>query len=201
MEQTRIVKTLSFALVLLFACVATTHAQRAVPPTKEELAEITERGRDPAAYDAAAWRGTDAVVALHPKEGSVARYIARKTPSGWRVAFGRLSEKKDSFIVAYEAIEGATSGEFTAKTHEPPLVVKDFYLFAARAIDTALADFKGEPRPYNVAVLSAKAEQLWVYVIPAQTQADIFPLGGDARYLISKDGGKSLSGGSYTTRL
>jgi hypothetical protein len=188
-KRTRALKTLSLIL-LLAACATTMYAQRSAPPTKAELAEITERGRDLAAYDAAAWQGTDAVVALKPKEGSVARYIARRTPSGWRVAFGRFSEKQDSFLVAYEAVQGAGANDYTAKHYESPLVVKDFYFFAARAIDTALADFKGEQRPYNVAVLPAKAEQLWVYLVPAQTQAGIFPLGGDVRYLISKDGAK-----------
>ncbi len=164
--------------------------QRSAPPSKAELAEITERGRELAAYDMAAWRATDTVLALRPKEGSIARYIARRTEAGWRVAFGRLSDKKDNFLVAYEAAQGASPREFTAKKYEEPPAVKDFYFFAARAIDTALGDFKGEQRPYNVAVLPAKAEGLWVYVIPAQTEGEVFPLGGDVRYLISKDGTK-----------
>jgi hypothetical protein len=63
-----------------------------------------------------------------------------------------------------------------------------FYLVAARAIDTALHDFQGEKRPYNAAVLPALSNQLYVYVVPAQTENGVYPLGGDARYLISADG-------------
>jgi hypothetical protein len=29
---------------------------------------------------------------------------------------------------------------------------------------------------------------MYVYVLPAQTVADVYPLGGDARYLVSADG-------------
>jgi hypothetical protein len=69
-----------------------------------------------------------------------------------------------------------------------PRVDTSFYLFAARAIDTALQDFHAEKRQYNVAVLPAPSNQLYVYVMPAQTQNDVYPLGGDARFLVSADG-------------
>src|SRR5262249_4915324 len=61
-------------------------------------------------------------------------------------------------------------------------------LRAARAIDTALHDFQGERRPYNVAVLPAPPDQLYVYVLPAQTKTGIYPIGGDVRYLVRADG-------------
>ena len=80
--------------------------ERKEPPSKQELAAITERGRDLAGYDAAAWHASDAVQAKQPKEGSVVRYIARKTPKGWVVAFGRLDEARDKFLIAYEASQG-----------------------------------------------------------------------------------------------
>jgi len=40
-----------------------------------------------------------------------------------------------------------------------------------------------------VAVLPAPSDQLYVYVLPAQTKAGIYPLGGDVRYLMTSDGG------------
>src|SRR5439155_24775462 len=46
--------------------------------------------------------------------------------------------------------------------------------------------------PYNVAVLPARAEQLYVYLYPAQTGARLYPLGGDVRYLVDADGTKLL---------
>lgn len=60
--------------ILLFASVAL--AQRSNPPSKTELAEITERGRQLAEYDGAAWHATDAVLAMKPSERSVARHLA-----------------------------------------------------------------------------------------------------------------------------
>ena len=167
------------------------------PPSKEELAAITERGRDLAGYDAAAWHASDAVQAKQPKEGSVVRYIARKTDKGWVVAFGRLDEKQEKFLIAYEATQGKKPDEFDVKEFDPPKEDTGFFLSAARAIDAALKDFtehfEGEQRPYNVAVLPAEKEQLWVYLVPAPTKPGIWPLGGDVRYLMSPDGMKIVA--------
>jgi len=180
-------------LVLLLASIATSaQTERTTPATEAELAQITERGRNLAAYDVAAWYGTDAVLALKPAEGSVVRYIAKQTGDRWTVAFGRLNEARDKFLIAYEATQGSTPKEFKASSLGPPREDTAFFLFAARAIDTALADFKGEARPYNVAVLPAPSDRLYVYVVPAQTQNGVYPLGGDARYLISGDGLKLI---------
>ena len=180
-------------LVLLLASIATSaQTERTTPATEAELAQITERGRNLAAYDVAAWYGTDAVLALKPAEGSVVRYIAKQTGDRWTVAFGRLNEARDKFLIAYEATQGSTPKEFKASSLGPPREDTAFFLFAARAIDTALADFKGEARPYNVAVLPAPSDRLYVYVVPAQTQNGVYPLGGDARYLISGDGLKII---------
>lgn len=183
-------KTISLALALLLSASAAVAQKRSSPPSKAELAEITERGRALAEYDVAAWHATDAVLALKPDEGSVTRYVARKTGDRWVVVFGRLNEKRDKFLVVYEAAQGAGPREFSVKKHETPQEDAGFYLNAARAIDTVLADFKGERRPYNVAALPAAAGRFYVYVVPAQTEQGVFPLGGDARYLVSADGSK-----------
>lgn len=174
--------------ILLSAYVAV--AQRNSPPSPAELAEITERGRQLAAYDIAAWHATDAVLAMKPVEGSVTRYIAKKTENGWSVAFGRFTEKRDKFLIVYEAIQGAGPKEFNVKKYETPKEDTGFYLSAAKASETAIADFTGEARPHNVAVLPAKSGQMYVYVVPAQTKQGVYPLGGDVRYVVSQDGSK-----------
>jgi hypothetical protein len=174
--------------ILLVASVAS--AQRSAPASKTELAEITERGRQLAEYDAAAWHATDAVIAMKPAEGSVARYLAKKTDKGWIVAFGRLNEQRDKFLIVYEAGQGGNPKEFSVKKYGAPKEDTEFYFSAAKAIETALAEFTGANRPYNVAVLPAKSGQLYVYVIPAQTEHGVYPLGGDVRYLMSQDGSK-----------
>lgn len=166
------------------------------PPGKAELAAITARGRDLAAYDAAAWHASDAVMEKHPKPEALDRYIARKSDKGWTVAFGRLNEKRDRFLIAYEATQGAKPEVFTVKLVDPPREDDGFFLSAALAIETAQADFikhfEGQQRPYNVSVLPAPKGRLWTYLLPAQTKAKVWPLGADVRYLVSPDGKKIL---------
>jgi hypothetical protein len=168
--------------------------ERKEPPTKEELAAITERGRNLAGYDAAAWHASDALQAKGIRPGSVVRYIARKTDRGWTVAFGRPNEARDKFLIAYEAIQGKTPDRFDIKEFDPPKEDSGFFRSAAKSIDVALKDFiehfEGQQRPYNVAVLPAEKGWLWVYLVPAPTKPDVWPLGGDVRYLMSADGTK-----------
>ncbi len=152
------------------------------------MSDVTERGRMLFECDQAAWHATDALQAMNPPQGSLGRYIPSKTDSRWTVAFGHLNETRDKFLVSYEAIEGATLQDFTVKKLDPPREDTAYDLSAARAIDTALHDFHGEKRPYNAAVLPAPSKQLYVYILPAQTQDGIYPLGGDVRYLVSPDG-------------
>jgi hypothetical protein len=167
------------------------------PPTREDLAAITDRGRSLAGYDAAAWHASDALRAKEPKEGSVVRYIARKTDKGWMVAFGRMNQDHDKFLIAYEATQGKDPEEFEVKGFDKPKEDTGFFRASARAIDVALKDFtehfEGEQRPYNVAVLPAEEGQFWVYLVPAPTKPGVWPLGGDVRYLVSSDGTKVVA--------
>jgi hypothetical protein len=171
--------------------------ERKEPAIKAELVAITERGRDLAGYDAAAWHASDAIQIKQSKLGNVVRYIARKTARGWAVAFGRLDEKRERFLIAYEATQGGRPDRFDVKETTPPKEDTGFFLSAAKAIDTSLKDFvthfEGERRPYNVANLPAEKGQFWVYLVPAPTKARVWPLGGDVRYLISADGTKIVS--------
>ena len=156
------------------------------------MPEVTARGRMLYECDQAAWHSSDAVMATKPSKEFLGRYIPKKSDAGWVVAFGRLNEGRDKFLVAYEATQGTSLQDFTIKKFDPPLRDDSFYLFAARAMDTAMHDFQGEKRSYNLAVLPASSDQLFVYVLPAQTENGVYPLGGDARYLLSADGNKIL---------
>jgi hypothetical protein len=162
------------------------------PETDPIMPDVTARGRALYEYDQAAWHATDAVQALHPPDQLVGRYLAFKSDQGWTVVFGHLNEQRDRFLIGYEATEGATLQEFTVKKLDPPREDTAFYLAAAKAFDTARHDFQGEKRPYNIAVLPTPSGQLYVYVVPAQTKTEIFPLGGDVRYLMTADGGAVL---------
>lgn len=162
------------------------------PPTPAELAAITERGRNLAGYDRAAWHASDAIRAKPPQPGSVTGYIARQTDKGWTVAFGRLAGDRATYLVAAEATPGDDPTQFTVAAFDPPKVEAGFLPAAARAIETGVRDFsehfEGEQRPYNAAVLPAEQGKFWVYLVPAPTKPGRWPLGGDVRYLVAADG-------------
>jgi hypothetical protein len=184
-----VLKNITVAFTIMLSASAAL-AQRNSPPSAAELAEITERGRQLAEYDRAAWHATDSVLAMKPGEGTVARYIAKKADGRWTVAFGRINEKRDKFLIVYEAQQGASPTAFQIQKHDPPKEDTGFYYSAAKAVETVLEEFRGENRPYNAAVLPAKSNQIYVYVVPAQTRQGVYPLGGDVRYTVSADGAK-----------
>lgn len=182
--------------VLLLASVSITprflRGQEATAPAGEELAVITERGRLLYEYDQAVWHASDAVQLANPKNIEGQRYIARKENGKWTVVFGKLNEERNRFGISYEAEEQATLRQFAVKQEPAELQDEGFFLYAARAIEAAMKDFGAASRPYNVAVLPAPAEHLFVYLYPAQTKARVYPLGGDVRYLVSPNGVKIL---------
>jgi hypothetical protein len=182
--------TTAAAMVLLAQEAAAQEA--VVPPEAEELAAITARGRLLYEYDQAAWHATDAVQMANPKAAEGQRYIAKKENGKWIVVFGKLNDDRSLFDISYEADEQATLRAFEVQKEPAEEQGKGFFLIAARAIDVATRDFGGANRPYNAAVLPAEADQMYVYLYPAQTKARVYPLGGDVRYLLSSDGTKIL---------
>ena len=158
------------------------------PPAAEELATITGRGRMLYEYDQAAWHATDGVQMADPKAVEGQRHTAKKENGKWRVVFGKLNEDGTRFVITYEADEQATLRQFAVRQEPEERADEGFFLYAARAMEVAMKDFGGSSRPYNVAVLPAPSEQLYVYLYPAQTKARVYPLGGDVRYLVSADG-------------
>lgn len=182
-------KIFIFIVSVLWTILA--HAQ----PATDKLNEITERGRLLAQYDTAAWQATDAVKALLPQEGVVKRYIARKIEEDWAVVFGHLDEQKKRFLIYYEVTK-SNSGQYTqVKIFDSPKEDADFYMRAAKSIELALAKFnKGKEynRPYNVALLPSMEGKWLVYFYPAPIKENVWPLGGDVRYLVSKDGTQIL---------
>ena len=138
--------------------------------------------------DEAAWHSTDAVKSTHPDESLVQGYFARKTGAGWEVAYGRLNESGDKFLVAYLATQSSAQDKFTVETFTPPKEDSGFFLSAARARVAALNELGSTPRPYNLATIPAEGGKFYVYLYPAQTKTGVFPIGGDVRYLFSNDG-------------
>jgi hypothetical protein len=163
-------------------------AKKSSPLSDDESAAITQRGRMLAEYETAAGKAIKAVAAMHPEQGTIERYIARKSADGWVVVFGRYNGQHDKFLLVYEVAPGTDPKLFTAKKDDPPKEDAGFFFFAARAIDAAMQDFQGEKRPYHAAVLPAESNQMYVYVYPVPATPGVYPLGGDVRYLLSPDG-------------
>ncbi len=145
-----------------------------------------------AEYETAANRAIAAMQAQNPERGSVDHYVARKEAGRWVVAFGRFSEQRDRFLEVYEAAPNSNSADYSVKRIDPPREDKDFYYFAAKAIDLAHAEFKGLNVPYHAAVLPGPSDQMYVYFLPAPRPNGEYPLGGDIRYLVSHDGSTIL---------
>jgi hypothetical protein len=176
---------------------ADVRAQASVPPpvgkkpapTADSLAAITIRGQLLAEYDYAAWIASDSMMARHPDMTVARSYVARRVGDRWTVAFGRLSAARDTFHVAYEVRQRASDPErFDVEAVTPPRTDTGFYLRAARALEIAKSDFGRRDRPYNAATLERPDGGFWVYLMPAQVQDGVYPLGADVRYHVANDG-------------
>jgi hypothetical protein len=176
--------------LLLALAVPRSFAQSVHAPTAQELVAITERGILLNEYDQAAWHASDAVQTANPKTVEGQHYIGKKENGKWTVVFGKLTADRKLFEIHYEAVQQTKPQEFSVSQEYAQRADAGFYLFAARAIELAQHDFQGVNRPYNMAVLPAPQDQLYVYFYPGQTKPRIYPLGGDVRYLVSSDGTK-----------
>src|SRR4051812_3442353 len=188
MRYSRAMQRLAFVWLIVVVCTVQVLAQQLQTPSQTDLDAISVRGKLLYEADEAAWHSTDAVQALHPPESSVRGYFPLKTDWGWQVAYGRMNESGDKFLIAYLATQSTTPDKFNVETFTPPREDSGFYLFAAKVRSVAQKDFGGANRPYNISVLPADAGKFYVYVYPAQTVTAVYPLGGDIRYLIAADG-------------
>ncbi len=181
------IKCVGIALLLLLGSDYSV-ARKKNQPSDPQWADITSRGRILAEYDVAACHASDAAEALKPDKSIAKIYIARHGGLGWEVVFGRLNDGRNKFLVVYLASPTENPQAFTVKKLDPPAEDQGFYLAAAKALETALQDFGKPGRPYNKYVLPAPKNQLFVYLLPAQTTNGVYPMGGDVRYLLSEDG-------------
>ena len=153
---------LATVTALVFFALADPPARKE-PPTKEELAAITDgAATSPVMMPLPGTPPTPSRQSSPKREALSGTSPARPTTE-WIVAFGRLDEKRDKFLIAYEATQGDKPDLFDVKEITPPKEDTGFFLSAAKAIDTSLKDFvehfEGEQRPYNVAVLPAEKGQ------------------------------------------
>ncbi|MES2124106.1 MAG: hypothetical protein V4503_05400 [Gemmatimonadota bacterium] len=188
-----------FAPVVLLALTATLGAQSpAVPPDTAALRTITARGRILAAYDQAAWHGTDAVMARLPNPAGIEGFLATQDAGGkWHVLFGRLDATAETLLVAARADQATRPDSFLVTLSPNPVAGTDAERRAFLALKTAGTDLASAPPPfrgtYNSYALPAPDGSWLVFFLPGQTQPDLYPHGGDFRYEVSVDGRRILS--------
>jgi hypothetical protein len=180
-------KTSTVLLILGSLVAPSLHAQW--DPSDTLLAGITNRGRFLASYDQAASHATEAVMSYNPDPESAGLMVAFERPDRhWDVLFGRLTERSDTFYVAYRAEETAWADSVYVRVRTSPQALTGFERYAATAVSTALGAFGTFSSPYNVYVLPRRDGMFFVYLLPAQTNYGVFPHGADVRYLVSADG-------------
>jgi hypothetical protein len=183
-------KRFLFLIIVITSCLPiAARIKKKDLPSAEELAAITARGKMLEEYDVASWHATDVFQDIKPDKGSTRYYIAKKLPTGWVVVFGRFNDAHDKFLVVYLATQGTQPEFFTIKKLNPALEDTDFFFSAAKGFEAALKDLGPVNRPYNAYAIPSETGQLYVYLLPAQTQDTVYPLGGDVRYTFSADGG------------
>ena len=183
-------------ILLLIFIPYLSYSERTAPASGSELSQITKRGRLLAEYDRAASLATDALQSSGANPSPIKQYIAQKLDDGWHVVYGRLLEGKSAFEVVYEVVQVQGSSNYKVIRNKRTRLDKEVYYKSARALLTAYTDFKAKNKPtrrYNTAVIPAGDGKMWVYLIPAQVKPGIYPLGGDVRYLLSKNGSKILA--------
>ena len=197
------VRTIAIAIGVLAATLQA-HAQAGTtapatsapkaPPTADSLAAITQRGYLIWQYDYVATAATDSVMARHPAPELLQGYVARRRGDRWDVAFGRPSAGRDTFHVTFEVRQRENDpNAFDVVALSPARADTGYYARAMRAIALATTDFGPQNRPYNPVVLERPNGLLWVYLMPAQLRAGVYPLGADVRYLVAADGRSILA--------
>jgi hypothetical protein len=184
-------RSVVFLLAAVFPLIAS--AQTTPPPSDSALAGIVARGRMLAAYDRAAWHGTDAIMEKLPNPAGVEGFIAQVDANGsWHLLFGRTTVAGDTLFVVARADQSTTPDSFHVSVPMPQAVGTDVERRAFRAMKTAGAELKSSPRAfngtYNTYVLSRPDGSWYVYFLPAQTQQGVYPHAGDYRYVVSSGG-------------
>ncbi len=179
-------------LFVVSAAILLAPPKPAEPASKEELAEVSRRGKEIALYDRILKGASTELARSNFSADGALRHLPRKTEDGWVVAFGRLNDRRDKFLVGLEAFSDKNGKSFEVKRYSDPKRDQGYYFSAALAMDLCQEDFlenlQKETRPYNVLVLPADNGRLWVYYLATRANSDFWPLGGDVRYLVSDDG-------------
>lgn len=185
-------KFFCFGIILSLTFISKVFAAEVKAPKPETLTAITNRGVLLSEYDLVAADGTDAFqkATKNDPPGSTHYdlYLGRKTPGGWKVGFGKLKtnfqfDLKSEFVI-----------DVPNKRVVQIFVPANAAIYApmALAVINCMKVFKAPGPDYNYAILPADNGQFYVYFYPGTRISGQYLLGGDVRYLVSKDGKQIL---------
>jgi hypothetical protein len=144
-------------------------------------------------YDQACQVATDTLRSLNPDASKLGMYLAMRDTAGWRVAFGQLSDSRQQFFLAYEIFLDPSAKISRIREFQRPKATVGFYRDAALCVTLAREQFTPLTSSYNYVVLPVNRDSVLVYFIPAQVSPNIYPLGGDAKFLVSATQAKVIS--------
>ncbi|MEP6692630.1 MAG: hypothetical protein ABJD07_15845 [Gemmatimonadaceae bacterium] len=177
-------------LIAMLACIVGAAPAPAQAPSAAELADITRRGRDLAAYDVAISGAQDALNRRGVAVDAAMRYVVRREPRGFVVRFGHWGATRDTFFVSHEATQRNGPEDFGADAFVPEQIASDAERADVKAVELTGRELGRRSRPYRNIVVPAAGGTRWVYWLPAQTRLGVWTLGDDVRYLVSADGGR-----------
>ena len=164
-------------------------------PSIQEIKWIEERGKEIAAYERAAIRATDMLLATDFDRSQPGLYLALKNNGTWIVYFGNLSADRSRFNVSY--MYACPDGRFNDMKPIRDIGVASMdALHFARAISLSLkaviAASGGNRGKLNTNVFREDDRSITVYVMPGNEKSGVVLIGGDYKLSISSDGTEIL---------
>lgn len=185
--MSKVLKGLFAVLILFTLCESAFCEEQA--PSFEELGMIELRGRQIAEYERVALKAAELLPPGRPDLERLENYVAIKEPGIWRVYFGKVSDDGGKFNAAYIYFCPADSFD-QMQLQGADQEISGEILELARAVRLAVHSIAGPmqfPR-YNTDVFREQDGTITAYLLPGNEKPGIAVLGGDFKFLISKDG-------------
>ena len=184
-----------FLIVFLQSCATKALGENSLQkieaqPSNTEIARIEQRGKEIAEYERTAIQSTDLTLAANPDLSKLELYVAQKEQSTWWAYYGKLSENDEEFQIAYNyACTDKSCILQTARSVTKELIV------LAKAIKLSLNALRTETThpKWNSNVFREADGTLSVYLMPGNTDANVFLIGGDYKFSVSSDASHIMS--------
>jgi hypothetical protein len=164
-----------------------------VPIEEWSQAKVITMGQAIYGQDTAAWYATDALVAaLSPDELATVRgWVVEPSGRNLRVRF--LKTAGDGVEAGWDIVMDGQRAGPVVPASEPGLTESESLQYRAR--QTAAANpgpLRCSPKANSVVLKDPDSDGWLVWILTSTTDANIVPVGGNYRYLISADGGTVL---------